>query len=49
MSEFTCTNGHLVPPSKYYCPECGEPVVRMDGYSAREWEAMEDMEAQDGE
>ena len=43
MSEFECRNGHLVAPSKaiHGCPECGEPIVRMDGKSSRQLEAEE--------
>ena len=47
MSEFECRNGHLMPSGKYFCPECGERVARMDGYSAREWAAIERMEREE--
>lgn len=45
MSEFECRQGHIVAPSQMikgrYCPECGEPIVRMDGKSSRQWREIE--------
>lgn len=45
MSEFECRQGHLVAPSQMikgrYCPECGEPIVRMDGLSSRQWQEID--------
>jgi hypothetical protein len=25
-----------------YCPECGEPIVRMDGHTDRYWRRLEE-------
>lgn len=42
MSEFTCSQGHLIKPSAGRCDICGGRAVRMDGFSASEWAAMEE-------
>ena len=42
MSEFTCTQGHLVRPSVGYCEECGGRIVRMDGKSNAQLKAEEE-------
>ena len=54
MSEFECSQGHSIAPSEGYCKICGGRAVRMDGRSAKEWEALEKLdrekvEAQDNE
>ena len=49
MSEFQCACGNLIIPSVGYCELCGGRAVRMDGYSVREWEAMERIELEKDE
>ena len=41
MSEFTCSQGHLVAPSERWCRICGGNIVRMDGMTAKELEARD--------
>lgn len=41
MSEFECSNRHLMPSGTNKCPECGAKLAYMDGYSKRELEAMD--------
>ena len=59
MSEFECANGHLPAPSEIRrnrCPECGAPIVRMDGksrgrlaYEEREWDKEIEKEKEERE
>ena len=41
MSEFECRNGHLMPSGKFKCPECGAPLYKMDGFTAKQHKMME--------
>lgn len=41
MSEFTCSQGHLVLPSERWCHICGGNITRMDGMTNRELEARD--------
>lgn len=42
MSEFECKNFHiLTSKDKGVCPECGEGIRYMDGYSSRQLKEME--------
>jgi len=41
MSEFTCSQGHLIRPSVGYCEICGGRAVKMDGMSNKELEARD--------
>ena len=43
MSEFECSCGELIAPSKGRCSKCGGRPVRMDGMSIRELSALENM------
>lgn len=45
MSEFTCKYGHIMGSEerrKGQCAECGEPVMYMDGMTARQILQMEE-------
>ena len=39
MSEFECSNGHLMTGP--VCSICGGRVYKMDGYTSKDWEMME--------
>ncbi len=48
MSEFECSMGHMVPPSKitvhFTCPYCGSPITTMDGLTSKQMEGLDSME-----
>ena len=39
VSEFECSNGHLMTGP--VCSICGGRVYKMDGYTSKDWEMME--------
>ena len=41
MSEFACSNGHLMRSGQLRCRECGEPLHTMDGMTSRQLEMEE--------
>ena len=41
MSEFKCVNGHDMSCHDQWCPKCGAPVARMDGFTNRQLREME--------
>ena len=47
MSEFECAQGHLMSASDRVCKICGGRAVRMDGYSARELDALDQMDTEE--
>jgi hypothetical protein len=44
MSEYMCSEGHLMKPGEYSCPECGGRIYSEDGMSRSEARRQDDME-----
>lgn len=49
MSEFECSQGHLMKSGEYTCPKCGGRIARMDGMTKSEAAADEREEPEDRE
>lgn len=43
MSDFACVNGHSAGYNRF-CPECGMPVILMDGIQDIEYDYYEEEE-----